>query len=105
MKTVTIFDKVYVALDCTVNGKSIKTEPCPFCGVRHSHGTGGDNPVEFGGFMSYGHRAAHCFSNVSLEIDGETVYAADGYYLFVDAPPAQSTSRQTADGAETEPNK
>lgn len=48
------------------------TEPCPFCGLRHSHGSGD------------GHRVAHCYGSdirQEIQLDGVTLRKRDGYIV------------------------
>lgn len=49
-----------------------KTDPCIFCGAKHSHGVGD------------GHRIAHCKGDkneIKISVDGIELCAADGYFL------------------------
>ena len=50
-----------------------RTEPCPFCGIRHIHGLGP------------GHRSQHCspqFWGVNFQNDSGEMFCCDnGYYL------------------------
>jgi hypothetical protein len=49
-----------------------ETDPCPFCGRRHTHGDGD------------GHRVAHCSSAETrreIQVEGVTLRKSDGYII------------------------
>jgi hypothetical protein len=47
--------------------KNSKTEPCPFCNVRHTHGA------------ADGHRVAHCTDTISA--NGKVLFVVEGFTL------------------------
>jgi len=79
----------YLVLKSLVHNDSITvvTEKCPFCGHKHSHGTGGKDYKNFieihEGISTLGHRTAHCTTK-DIEFitpNGTVVNNKDGYYL------------------------
>lgn len=71
----TVIEDGWVVLECDDDGDGgLLTDPCPFCGDQHYHGSVGGE----------GHRLAHCSSKAAKEItempDGVTVKAG-GYFL------------------------
>jgi hypothetical protein len=78
-----------LVLDCKggTDKITIKTERCPFCGNRHSHGTGGTDYQHYveriDGIEVIGFRYSHCVErDVELILpNGRRVNNRDGYYL------------------------
>lgn len=81
----------YLVLDCKLSRDwvTVKTEKCPFCGRRHTHGAGGRKDLtpirRIEGVSTIGHRVAHCVEQpVELILpSGKRVTNDDGYFLGV----------------------
>jgi len=86
-----VIEGKYLVLRCEIAKDNIcvTTEKCPFCGKKHSHGTGGIDYLEhvenIEGINTLGHRVAHCLERpIELILpNGTKVNNQDGYYLRV----------------------
>lgn len=62
----------FVVLRCELEpgGRTVKTEPCCFCGIQHIHG------------LSVGHKARHCPQDIDITLpDGRVISNFNGYFL------------------------
>ena len=86
-----VIEDRYLVLDCKLSRDwvTVKTEKCPFCGRRHTHGAGGRKDItpirRIEGVNTIGHRVAHCVEQpVELILPGgKRVTNDDGYFLGV----------------------
>lgn len=65
----------FVVLRCELEpgGKTVKTEPCCFCGTRHIHGVG---------IGKLGHKARHCPRDIDISLpENRVVSNFNGYFL------------------------
>lgn len=84
-----VIEDRYLVLDCKLSRDwiTVKTEKCPFCGRRHTHGAGGREDLRpirrVEGISTIGHRVAHCVEQpVELILpNGKRVTNDDGYFL------------------------
>lgn len=86
-----VVEDKYLVLNCKLSRDwvTVKTEKCPFCGRRHTHGAGGREDLapirKIEGVSTIGHRVAHCLeAPVELILpDGKRVTNDNGYFLGV----------------------